>query len=87
MTSLAYLHDCHCCYNERSNVQKKTTLPLRWPLMLNSMTACKPPMLQWAVTLNDQEDFIGSEYRKLQRLVSFRAMVPGKTFLLFAKMC
>ena len=23
MTSLAYLHDCHCCYNERSNVQKK----------------------------------------------------------------
>ena len=25
MTSLAYLHDCHCCYNERSNVQKKKT--------------------------------------------------------------
>ena len=23
MTSLAYLHDCHCCYNERSIVQKK----------------------------------------------------------------
>ena len=23
MTSLAYLHDCHCCYNERSFVQKK----------------------------------------------------------------
>ena len=23
MTSLAYLHDCHSCYNERSKVQKK----------------------------------------------------------------
>ena len=23
MTSLAYLHDCHCCYDERSIVQKK----------------------------------------------------------------
>ena len=23
MTSLAYLHDCHSCYNERSIVQKK----------------------------------------------------------------
>ena len=23
MTSLAYLHDCHCCYNERSFDPKK----------------------------------------------------------------
>ena len=23
MTIIAYLHDCHCCYDERSNVQKK----------------------------------------------------------------
>ena len=23
MTSIAYLHDCHCCHNERSIVQKK----------------------------------------------------------------
>ena len=27
MTSLAYLHDCHYCYNERSNVQKKNMPP------------------------------------------------------------
>ena len=26
MTSLAYFHDCHCCYNERSIVQKKKKL-------------------------------------------------------------
>ena len=24
MTIIAYLHDCHCRYDERSNVQKKT---------------------------------------------------------------
>ena len=24
MTSLAYLHDCHSCYNKRSLVQKKS---------------------------------------------------------------
>ena len=23
MTSLAYIHDCHCCYDERSIDQKK----------------------------------------------------------------
>ena len=28
MTSLAYLHDCHCCYNERSIVQKKISYSL-----------------------------------------------------------
>ena len=26
MTSIAYLHDCHCCHNERSIVQKKKLL-------------------------------------------------------------
>ena len=26
MTSLAYLHDCHSRYDERSNVQKKNSL-------------------------------------------------------------
>ena len=27
MTSLAYFHDCHSCYDERSIVQKKTKKP------------------------------------------------------------
>ena len=27
MTSLAYFHDCHCRYDERSIVQKKATGP------------------------------------------------------------
>ena len=26
MTSLAYIHDCHCCYDERSIDQKKRTV-------------------------------------------------------------
>ena len=29
MTSLAYLHDCHSCYNERSIVQKKKSIAER----------------------------------------------------------
>ena len=30
MTSLAYFHDCHCRYDERSIVQKKKSYPI-WP--------------------------------------------------------
>ena len=40
--------------------RSRTTLPLRWPQMLNSMSACKPPMLQqWAVTLKTKRTFSG----------------------------
>ena len=34
MTSLAYLHDCHSRYDERSNVQKKTV----WFALLETMS-------------------------------------------------
>ena len=34
MTSLAYLHDCHCCYNERSNVQKKKHVSVKVTLKI-----------------------------------------------------
>ena len=44
------------------------TLPPRWPLMLSSMRACKPPMLQWVVTFMTKRPLFGSEYHKLQRL-------------------
>ena len=30
MTSIAYLHDCHCCHNERSIVQKKNLRDLHY---------------------------------------------------------
>ena len=35
----------------RSESSSGTALLLRWPLMLNSMSACNPPMLQWAHAL------------------------------------
>ena len=30
-----------------------------WPLMLNSMSACKPPILQWVVTLTTKRPLSG----------------------------
>ena len=57
MTIIAYLHDCHCRYDERSNVQKKT--PLAWCRLSSSAiiarcyyvppTILVPPMLVDAV--------------------------------------
>ena len=36
MTIIAYLHDCHCRYDERSNVQKKMSFR-------QSTRSCKGP--------------------------------------------
>ena len=39
MTSLAYIHDCHSCYDERSIDQKKTVcLPVRLPSLVVSLS-------------------------------------------------
>ena len=43
MTSLAYLHDCHSCYDERSIVQKKALMPS--PQF--SLTSRKLPNARW----------------------------------------
>ena len=38
MTSTAQLHDCHSCYNERSEVQKKKIdTELRWSSIISSV--------------------------------------------------
>ena len=66
----------------------ETTLPLRWPLMLKQYERMQASYAAVGRDFKDQDDFIGSEYRKLQRLeFSSWATAPGETFLLFAKMC
>ena len=40
-------------------ILSRMTLPLRWPLTLNSMSACKPPMVQWAETLKTKRTLLG----------------------------
>ena len=44
------------------------TLPLRWPLTLNQYERMQASYVTVGRDFQDQEDFIGSEYRKLQRL-------------------
>ena len=39
--------------------RSRMTLPPRWPLMLNSMRACKPSMLQWVVTFKTKRPLSG----------------------------
>ena len=48
MTSLAYLLDCHSCYNERSNVQKKNPF-LCSALLLTFPVLCFAPFLSCAL--------------------------------------
>ena len=46
MTSLAYLHDCHSCYNERSKVQKKKARAEGIEEVLNSNRANETTFVQ-----------------------------------------
>ena len=39
--------------------RSRMTLPLRWPQMLNNMSACKHLRLQWAVTSKSKRTFSG----------------------------
>ena len=48
--------------------RSRMTLLLRWRLMQNSMSLCKLRMFAVGTDFHDQEDLIGSEYSKLQKL-------------------
>ena len=55
MTSLAYLHDCHCRYDERSKVQKKKPLDMKGIIGAATVVGC----LQHGAGVCD-EQFTGS---------------------------
>ena len=84
MTVLAYLHDCHCRYDERSTVQKKKMeVKLNWTVLTDRMFAVAPTGKSreqlYAMLFNraargsqknpyEEKAYRGPDYREVQAL-------------------